>query len=431
MIKEVVLPEVAESVESGYVTRILVGVGDSVAVDQSIIELETDKAVVEVPSTEAGVVTEILVKPDTTVKVGQAIIKIDTEAKAAKTKPTEPAEVPPKTEPAPVAAPAKKPSPPPPPPEPEPEPAEPAPAVSGDVAPASPSVRRLSRELGVDITQVSGSGPGGRISEEDVKKHTKQLVTSGSVAYAGAGAAAPLPDFTRWGDIRREKMSRVRRITAEGLSFGWNTVPQVTQFDEADITEVEWFRKQYGKVVEKAGGKLTVTAILIKILAAALEVFPQFNASIDMANQEIIYKDYIHISVAVDTDRGLLVPVIRDVDRKNLTQLSLELGDIAERARGKKITPEELEGGTFSISNQGGIGGTNFTPLVYWPQVAILGVSRGAMRQKYIEGEFRTRMILPLSLSYDHRLIDGADAARFLSWVARTLEQPLPHILEA
>jgi pyruvate dehydrogenase E2 component (dihydrolipoamide acetyltransferase) len=300
----------------------------------------------------------------------------------------------------------------------------PAPARELPPAPAAPSVRRMARELGVDVNGVSGSGPGGRISVEDVKEHTKRLVAG---AQGGAAArAVPLPDFTRWGAVERQPMRAVRRKTAEHLSAAWTAIPHVTQCDLADITGLEELRKKYAKQVEAAGGNLTVTSVAVKVAAAALRVFPQFNASIDMAAGEIIVKQYVNIGIAVDTDRGLLVPVIRDADKKNIVQLSVELAQLSEKARTRKISLEEMQGGCFSISNLGGIGGTYFTPIVNAPEVAILGISRARMEPVYQKesGQFTARFMLPLSLSYDHRVIDGADAIRFLRWVAEALEQP-------
>jgi pyruvate dehydrogenase E2 component (dihydrolipoamide acetyltransferase) len=284
----------------------------------------------------------------------------------------------------------------------------------------------MARELGVDIGQVAGSGPGGRISIDDVKAHTKKLVTTVAAGGAVAGVAEALPDFTRWGAIDRQPMRAVRRKTAEHLSAAWATIPHVTQHDEADITSLEELRKKYAKQVEAAGGNLTVTAIAVKICAAALKVFPQFNSSIDLAANEIIYKKFVNIGIAVDTDRGLLVPVIRDADTKSITQISVELSQLSERARNRKISLDEMQGGCFSISNLGGIGGTLFTPIVNAPEVAILGISRGRMEPIYNKdsGQFVPRLMLPLSLSYDHRVIDGADGIRFLRWVVEAIEQP-------
>lgn len=440
MIKEITIPEIGENVESGEVAKVRVAVGDMVDVDQTIIELETDKALVEIPSPAKGRITEILVKEGDQIKIGQVIGKMDTEAESEPPKKepekAEAATEAPKGTPARVAEPApepesekKKPAPP----KPEPETVEtkempetpvaeekPEPRTTEPhkPAPAGPSVRRLARELGADINLIKGTGGGGRITPDDVKQYVKSALTGIAPSEKG------LPDFRKWGPIEREAMSKVRRLTAESTGFSWRTIPRVTQFDEADITEVENFRKKHGAEVEKDGGKLTLTAILLKVMAAALKTFPKFNASLDMTSSEVIYRKYYHIGLAVDTDRGLLVPVIRNVDQKNIKQLALEVTDIADRTRNKKIKPEELEGGTFTISNQGSIGGTNFTPIVYWPQVAILGVSRAAHKPSFAEGICHPRMILPLAVSYDHRIIDGADAARFLSWVVDALEHP-------
>jgi pyruvate dehydrogenase E2 component (dihydrolipoamide acetyltransferase) len=284
----------------------------------------------------------------------------------------------------------------------------------------------MARELGVDIAQVAGSGPNGRISIDDVKAHTKKLVTAAAAGATVAGAAEALPDFTRWGAVERQPMRAVRRKTAEHLSAAWATIPHVTQHDLADITTLEELRKKYTKTVESAGGNLTVTAIAVKVAAAALKLFPQFNASVDLAANEIVYKKYVNIGIAVDTDRGLLVPVIRDVDAKSITQISVELSQLSEKARNRKISLDEMQGGCFSISNLGGIGGTSFTPIVNAPEVAILGISRARMEPVYNKetSQFAPRLMLPLSLSYDHRLIDGADGIRFLRWVVEALEQP-------
>jgi pyruvate dehydrogenase E2 component (dihydrolipoamide acetyltransferase) len=280
----------------------------------------------------------------------------------------------------------------------------------------------MARELGVDINDVAGTGAGGRISADDVKAHVNRLVNR--PAAAGAASAEPLPDFSRWGDVERQPMRGVRRKTAQHLAAAWATVPLVTQHDSADITALDELRKRYAKQVEAAGGNLTVTSILVKIVAAALRRFPQFNASIDMGAEEIVLKKYVHVGIAVDTDRGLLVPVIRDADSKSVTQISVELSQLSEKARSRKLAAEEMQGACFSLSNLGGIGGTSFTPLVNAPEVAILGVSRAKLEPVYRDNQFVPRLMLPLSLSYDHRVIDGADGIRFLRWVIEALEQP-------
>ena len=432
---DLTLPELGENIAAGDVLRILVNVGDTIAKDQSVLELETDKATIEVPSSIAGKVKEIKVKAGDKVKVGQAILSVEDGAAAPAAAPAKPAA------PAPVQAAAP---PPPPPPAAPVEPSRPEKVVdisrgvrpaaeppahgasSGPSAPAAPSVRRMARELGVDINDVSGTDADGRISIEDVKAHAKRLITQGPPAGAAGPrvAAEPLPDFSKWGAVERQPMRGIRRKTAEHLGASWAQVALVTQYDLADITGFEEVRKRHAKQSAEGAPPLTVTVLAIKIVAAALKQFPQFNVSIDMAAQEIIVKKYIHIGVAVDTDRGLLVPVIRDADTKSLSQISAEVSELAGKARNRKLTIEEMQGASFSISNLGGIGGTSFTPLVNSPEVAILGISRGRMEPVFKDGQFVPRMMLPLSLSYDHRAIDGADGARFARWVAEVFEQP-------
>jgi pyruvate dehydrogenase E2 component (dihydrolipoamide acetyltransferase) len=276
--------------------------------------------------------------------------------------------------------------------------------------------------LGLDISAVPGSGPGGRISVEDVKAHAREVIAGAGTALPGRSVA--LPDFTKWGDVERQPMRAIRRKTAEHMALAWATVPHVTQGDKADITDLEELRRRYAKRVEAAGGKLTITAITLKVIASALKVFPQFNASLDAATDEVVLKKYVHIGVAVDTENGLLVPVIRDVDQKNIVQLSVDLQALADKAKTRKLSLEEMEGGSFTISNLGGIGGTYFTPIVNVPEVAILGMSRSVTEPVWKDGQFVPRLMMPLSLSYDHRVIDGADAIRFLRWVCEALEQP-------
>jgi pyruvate dehydrogenase E2 component (dihydrolipoamide acetyltransferase) len=424
------LPELGENVEKGDLLKVLVSAGDVISQEQPVLELETEKATLEVPSSVSGRVKEIHVKAGEKVKVGQLIFTLEgaastaeapsaTKAAARAEKTASGAAIAVKPEPearGPSAEPAASPA---------PAPSAPAAAAREKrLVPAAPSVRRMARELGVEITEVPGRGPGGRISAEDVKEYIRDLNTKRRETGFQIGALVPMPDFSRWGAVERESMRAVRRATASHLSHAWVTVPRVTQHDRADITQIEKLRKQHSPKAETQGGKLTVTAIALKVVAAALHKFPQFAASIDPGREEIIYKKYRHIGVAVDTDRGLLVPVIRDVDRKNIIELSVELAKMAEKARNRKLAPEDMEGGVFSISNLGGIGGTSFTPIVNWPEVAILGMSRSSLKPVYVDGQFQPRLVLPLSLSYDHRLIDGADAARFLRWVAEALEQP-------
>jgi pyruvate dehydrogenase E2 component (dihydrolipoamide acetyltransferase) len=290
-------------------------------------------------------------------------------------------------------------------------------------------VRRLAREIGVTINDVSGTGPNGRISQDDVKEHARRILSSvGAAGGVGPGAVArpgrALPDFSKWGEVDRQPWTNIRRATAEHLSYAWNAIPHVTQFDKADVTALEELRKRHKEQVAKAGGNLTVTAMLVRILATAVRKFPQFNASLDPERGEIIYKKYVNIGVAVDTDRGLLVPVIRSADDKNITQIAVELHQAAERARERKLSLDEMSGGSITISNLGGIGGTYFTPIVNWPEVAILGVSRGVIEPVWRDDRFEPVQRLPLSLSYDHRVIDGADAMRCLKWIVEAIEQP-------
>ncbi len=462
------LPNLGDGVAAGDVLRVLVKAGDTLKADQAVLELETDKATLEVPSTVGGKVTEVKVKPGDKVKPGQVVLVVDEAGSGASA--SAPAAAAPaaravdagppgesdgQTDRPTMAAMAGPPG----------ESDEPtdrpammamaagagegsdqtdrpnvlafsaargagaAPVPGAPIAPAAPSVRRLARELGVDLHQVQGSGPNGRISQDDVKTFTKQVMASlgggGQRAVATvSGASIALPDFSKWGAVERKGMSGIRRKTSEHLSHAWNTIPHVTQFDKADITALEQVRKQYRAEVEKAGGNLTVTAILTKIVASALKTFPQFNASVDAAGEAIVYKKYVHVGIAVDTENGLLVPVVRNADQKNLTQIAVDIQQLADKAKARKLSLDDMSGGSMSISNLGGIGGTAFTPIVNWPEVAILGVSRGAMEPKWNGTSFEPRLMLPLSLSYDHRLIDGADAIRFLRWVVDALENP-------
>jgi pyruvate dehydrogenase E2 component (dihydrolipoamide acetyltransferase) len=451
-VTEFKIPELGENVASGDVVRVLVNVGDTIAREQPVVELETDKATIEVPSSVAGVVKEIKVKKGDKVTVGAVVLTVDAPAgdapapadKAATLDvvPEDPAAVPQPAQPSPPASQAPAPAPAatgptrvvPMPVRSAPEVAPPAPPVKlegerGPAAPASPAVRRLAREIGVDINVVQGSGPGGRITQGDVKEHARRILSSVGSAVAAAGsvgvrAARALPDFQKWGEVDRQPWSNVRRATAEHLSYAWTTIPHVTQFDKADVGELEELRKQFKEKVAKAGGNLTVTAMLVRVLATAVRKFPQFNASIDPERGEIVYKKYVNVGVAVDTDRGLLVPVIREADSKNIMEIAVELQKLAEKARDKKLSLEEMSGGGITISNLGGIGGTYFTPIVNWPEVAILGVSRGKTEPVWKDGRWEPRQMLPLSLSYDHRVIDGADAMRFLKWVVEAIEQP-------
>jgi pyruvate dehydrogenase E2 component (dihydrolipoamide acetyltransferase) len=468
-VADFVIPELGENVTGGDVVRILVKAGDALKKEQPVLELETDKATIEVPSSVAGVVKDLKVKTGDKVTVGQLVLTVDegasageakdrgaeaggTKAGAGAAKAAPPpakqqdqqenakasarspaaksheelagAEPPPGEEISeskqeapskvveitrgaqrPAAAPAAA--------------AQSSPAGASNV-PAAPSTRRYARELGVDITSVEGTGPGGRVSIDDVHSTARAIILGGG----GRVPTPPLPDFSQWGEIERVSLRSIRKRTAERLAEAWATIPHVTQFDKADITELEKLRQKYSKKAEAAGGKLTITAIALKVIAAALKTFPQFNASIDIAGESIVMKKYVHIGVAVDTDRGLLVPVIRDVDRKSIIDLSVELAAMAEKTKAGKLQPSEMQGASFTISNLGGIGGTYFTPIVNPPEVAILGISRSSAEPVWINDAFEPRLMMPLSLSYDHRVIDGATGVRFLRWVAEAFEQP-------
>ena len=442
---EVTLPDVGDNIEQGTVVSVLVKPGDTITEGQPIIEIETDKAVVEVPSTAAGTVQAVQVKEGDTVKVGGVLLTLGGGGQPSAVSPQPAAAA--QAAPAPQAAEAPRPQ--------TPEgdtPTAPTQAPGAQrpydtqtydgrtVIPAAPSVRRMAREMHVDIHTVRGTGIAGRISEEDVRRTagtpTVQPAASSQQPAVGVPApaasapapvaAAPLPNFEKWGSVRREDMSGIRKATVRSMTASWTTIPMVSHFDKADVTRMEETRKQFAARVEKAGGKLTMTHILMKVVANALRKFPKFGASLDLQNQQVVFKDYVNLGVAVDTPQGLLVPVLKDADRKSITDMVLELNELAGKARERKLKPDEMQGATFTISNLGGIGGHAFTPIVNAPEVAILGVSRGGMEPVWNKetGSFEPRNMLPLSLTYDHRLIDGADAARFVQFICESLEDP-------
>ncbi len=431
MEQEIRIPEVSEGVTKGLVIGFSVAVGDRVEEDQTLLEMETDKAVVAVPAPFTGKITAILVEEGSEVTVGQVVMAGEPEVESDSDRPQP---VPPNPEPgAPAAIPvAPEPSAAAAAPAPESAPVRPLPPSRTErrapsaVAPAAPSVRRFARELGVDINAVSGSGPAGRISADDVRDFVKRTLEGGGggTAVDAGSVARPLPDFTKWGTVERQPLTQVRKITADAMAYAWATAPRVTQDDKADVTALEHLRQDHNRKAD-AAAKLTMTAILVKVVAHALRRFPQLNSSIDLTAGELVLKEYIAIGVAVDTPAGLLVPVIRDAERKGLAALASELDALAARARERRISPDEMEGGSFTISNLGGIGGTRFSPIVYAPQVGILGVSRAVIEPVWDGQEFQPRLRMPLSLSYDHRVVDGADGARFLRWICEALEQPL------
>ena len=400
------------------VIELLVKVGDCVSEGDALLTVETEKAATELPAPFAGTVRELNVKVGDQVATGTVVAMVETAAaapasgEAPGTEQSPPAATP---APLPAQAPAAASAP--------PSSDTTRTPPSGEPAHATPSVRRFARELGVDLSRVQGSGRKGRVTQEDVQAFVKAVMQGSAPAGAGGGLA-PLPaiDFAQWGEVESVALSRIRQLTGENLGRSWPQVPQVTHHDEADITALEAFRKAQAKAAEARGAKLTMVALLLKVCAGALKSFPDFNASLAPDGKALVVKRYIHIGVAVDTPAGLVVPVIRDVDRKGILDLAAELGDLSSRARERKLKPDEMQGGTFTISSLGGIGGTAFTPIVNWPQVAILGVSRAAMKPVWDGNAFQPRLVLPLSLSYDHRVIDGAAGARFTRHLAELLE---------
>jgi pyruvate dehydrogenase E2 component (dihydrolipoamide acetyltransferase) len=448
-IRDAKVPDLGNSSDVPVI-ELLVAVGDRVKKDQGLVTLESDKATMEVPAPFGGVVREITVKLGDSLSEGHVVARIEVEDSAA-------APAPATASAAPASAPAAKPAAAPPPPaaavaERAPAPAAPTPApalannpgVDPEALPpssppiaftaesllpdkvphASPAVRVFARELGVDLSKVAGSGRGGRIAKEDVQAFVKKAMAEGvpmAAPVAGGGGLSLIPwpkvDFAKFGPVETQPLSRIQKLSGQNLARNWAMIPHVTQFDEADITEMEAFRKQLGE--ESKETKVTPLVFLIKAAVAALKAFPKFNASLD--GDTLVLKRYVHIGIAVDTPDGLVVPVIRDCDQKGLLDLARELGEISKKARDKKLAPADMQGGCFSISSLGGIGGTAFTPIINAPEVAILGVSRSSTKPVWNGKDFAPRLMLPLSLSYDHRVIDGADAARFTSFLAKSL----------
>ncbi|MDX1803857.1 MAG: dihydrolipoyllysine-residue acetyltransferase [Alcanivorax sp.] len=406
----VTVPDLGD-IDAAEIIEVNVAVGDSLEPEQVMVVLESDKASLEIPAPRAGRVESLAVKVGDKVGTGDALLTL------AVSGPAPVAHKPPAAE---DRAPARK--------QQSVEPPASSPASTETPAPrassstagpsravhAGPAVRKLAREMGVDLAAVSGTGPKGRILKEDVHAHVKQRLDA-QPATGGGGLAVELPDidFSQFGDIERVELNKLRRVSARNLTRSWLSIPHVTQHEQADITDLEAFRKQQNSALEKEGVKLTMLAFLVKACATALQAFPNFNSSLENSGEALIHKHYINIGIAVDTPNGLVVPVIRDADKKGLKAIAREMGELAEKARNRKLTPADMKGGTFSISSLGGIGGTAFTPIVNWPEVAILGVSRSDMQPLWDGQQFVPRLMLPLSLSYDHRVIDGADAARF------------------
>jgi pyruvate dehydrogenase E2 component (dihydrolipoamide acetyltransferase) len=445
------LPGIGEGVESADVAEIHVRAGDTIAAEQVVMDLETEKAVIELPCPFAGTIEKVHVSVGDTVTVGQTLftlvsrsaeVPVPAQKPAA---PAKPAPQPRQAEPGPSAAPrpspvAKAPSPPAAGTAVKAAPARTAPAAPEDAdgdghppVPASPSTRRLARQLGVNLREVKGHGPGGRITREDVQAYIKDrlqapaqvpAVKPAAAMMAGSLAPPPLPDFSRFGVVEREKLSKLARTAAENLTVSWHVIPHVTQHDRADVTELEAARKKFAAGVGKDGPRVTMTAIAIKALAKCLQAFPKFNSSLDPETSEIAYKRYYHIGCAVDTPHGLLVPVIRDCDRKSIVHIAAELAQLAEQARDRKLAIESMQGATCTVTNLGGIGGVAFTPIVNYPEVCILGMSRTQTELRLVEGQVQERLMLPLALSYDHRVINGADAARFVAALCNLLSDP-------
>ena len=413
------LPPLGEGADSGTVVNLFVKEGDQITRDQPILELENEKAVATIPSTAAGTIEKIFVKAGDKLSVGQRILSLSEGAGVA---PSAKAESAPK-----AAAPARREEPAP---EPE-EPEGPTPGPRPDVPiAAAPSIRKLARDLGIDLTRVRGSARGGRIVLDDVRAYIQRLQRLAAEPRTGAAAGPGAPakpaaeqiDFSKWGPVTKQALSTLRQVIARRMQENWNVIPHVTQFDEADITLMNQLRKKYSEAYEKKGARLTLTSFALKVVADTLKKHPAFNCSMDEVAQEIVQKQYYHIGVAVDTEAGLIVPVIRDVDKKNLLELSKELEELAKKARDRKVSGEELKGGSFTISNQGGIGSAHFTPIVNKPEVAILGVGRGALKPVVRENKIESRLMLPLGLSYDHRVIDGGVAARFMVELVKGFE---------
>ncbi|MEO6974998.1 MAG: dihydrolipoyllysine-residue acetyltransferase [Gallionella sp.] len=418
-IKQVTVPDIGDYKDVSII-EVMVKVGDTINAEDNLVTLETDKAAMEVPSPYAGLIKEIKVKVGDKVSQGSLILLVESSAAASAPKADTTTAAPATAAvAAPVPAVAAKPAA-----APAPEIAAVQPVSSAGKAHASPAIRRFARELGVPVDQVKGSGEKGRVTKDDVQQFVKSVLAQPRDAAGGNGLQvlpSPVVDFAKFGGIEIRPLSRIKKISGANLHRNWVTIPHITQFDEADITEMEAFRKELGAEYSKQNIKITPLAFLIKAAAVALQKYPDFNASLDASGENLVLKQYCHIGVAVDTPDGLMVPVLRDVDKKGIVQLARELGEISARAREKKITAAEMQGGCFSISSLGGIGGTAFTPIINAPEVAILGVSRSVIKPMHQDDTFVARLMLPLSLSYDHRVIDGAAAARFIVFLSHVL----------
>lgn len=432
-------PNLGEGIKSADVSSVSVKVGDTVTAGQNVMEVETDKAVVELPCSIAGQITAVHVQPGATIKPGAPLLTLSTSGASAASAAPAPAPAAPNATAAPVVAPPRPAPLAPVSPSSTPAPSPTSAAVTASLgeaqppAPAGPATRRMARQLGVNLHHVTGSGPGGRITMDDVQAHVRQIMEGSKTipGMAPAKAAAPaLPDFSQFGPLERKPMNRIAKTSAANLSYAWQTIPHVTQNDLADVTELEAGRKRH-TTNQKSGAKITMTVLAIKAVVAALKQYPNFNSSLDSNTDEIILKQYYHIGVAVDTEYGLVVPVIRDANHKSILEIAAELDVLASKARERKLSPSDFQGGTFTITNLGGIGGTTFSPIVNWPEVAILGMSRAKQQMVIMDGEPKVRLMLPLSLSYDHRVVNGADAARFITKVSGLLADPSQLLIES
>ena len=419
----ITLPNLGDGINSATVLSILVKPGDKIDKNQTILELETDKATAPIPASEAGIVEKILIKEGDTVSAGTPVLSLSGGPSTPSQQPSAPpsAVTPPQPTPAASVGPQQASG-------------YIYTSASGQEPPAPPSIRKIARELGIDLTRVQGTEPGGRITLADVKAYIEMLqykvfqegihTQPGHIPVLAQAEPKPTIDFSKWGDISKKPISSLRKKIGQKMTSSWTTVPHVTQFDTADITELMELRKAFNQKLEKKGIKLTVTVFALKAAVEALKKFPLFNASFDEANGDMIYKNYYHIGVAVDTDNGLIVPVIKDVDKKDIVTLSEELNILADKARKRQIGLEDLQGGTFTISNLGGLGVSHFTPIINTPEVAIMALSAGRLEPVVINKKIEPRMILPIGISYDHRIIDGADGARFTRELVAHLEKP-------
>jgi pyruvate dehydrogenase E2 component (dihydrolipoamide acetyltransferase) len=417
--RDFTLPNLGEGIDAGVIVAVSVKPGDPVTNGQELFTVETDKAAMPVPADADGKVEEVKVRVGDQVRVGAVLAVLS--GGAATPQAASPKAEPAKSQPTPTKS------------QPTPQPNNGPPAgvvTATGVVPAGPATRRYAREHGVNLSEVAGTARGGRVTVDDVRGHIRGQMSAPPAARAGT-APPPLPDFSRYGPVEKKPLSNIRKKIAENLSIAWNAAPAVTQHDLADITDLEAGRKRITENLPKGAPKVTMTVLAVKAVVAALKEFANFNASLDLAKGEAVYKNYYHIGIAVDTERGLVVPVIRDADKKSIRDLATEIATLAEKARAGKLAVDEMRGGTFTITNLGGIGGTYFSPIINYPEVAILGLSRSAVQPVFKDGQFVPRLLMPLSLTYDHRIIDGADGARFTNRLVQLFSDPIRLLMES